>query len=675
MAKKKKKKKISVVEAALTNPVDFGKEMIETGKSQVEEGAKLLQEEAKRLDQSRRMNKETRRQMKKRAWRTLKGHYFLLVLICLAAMYIGIEFNLTTTALNYNDNYREDYQEWQDRSLTGEMRRAFETLSDTTAGQVFLTIVSGNLQGGTEAASQALEDYKGQETPDALGRTNGVLASMRNVLFSGQLFVTIAEMLYSIIKSGELVGILMILVSFALYMWVFIFIRAAMGAVVRRAFLEARSYERVPINDLFHMGIAKRWGRGSRTLFITYLFQSLWNLTIIGGIIKYFSYFLVPYIVAENPDIKPMKAIHLSTRMMKGHKWELFLYQMSFLGWRLLSLVTFSFSDIFWGFAYRQAGYAEYYARMRFLAKAKNMEDAELLNDRWLYSPAGDRTLRHAYSDLVDDELYLATHKVPMGKTRSILANWFGVWIGKDEERRVYQEGASRRYLLEKGRDALKGKCYPMRLNPLCGETLKVQERVKNAYFMRCYTPYSLIMLFLAISMGGWIWEVVLHYIQAGEFVNRGALHGPWLPIYGAGGILALTVINRLRNKPVATMFATMTMCGIVEYLTSYIMEMKNGIRWWDYTGYFLNLNGRICAEGLLLFGIGGMAVIYVAAPLFDSFITRIKKSWLVPLSIGLMLIFTLDWIYSGLHPNMGAGITEGSVVSEENLTGDGSLS
>ena len=47
---------------------------------------------------------------------------------------------------------------------------------------------------------------------------------------------------------------------------------------------------------------------------------------------------------------------------------------------------------------------------------------------------------------------------------------------------------------------------------------------------------------------------------------------------------------------------------------------------WWNYTGYFLNLQGRICAEGVIVFGLGGCAMIYLLAPLFDEIFKRIPK-------------------------------------------------
>ena len=71
------------------------------------------------------------------------------------------------------------------------------------------------------------------------------------------------------------------------------------------------------------------------------VYKDLWNLTIIGGVIKKYSYRLVPFIVAENPKIKPNDAITLSRDLMNGHKFELFVLHLSFIGWLILSLFTF----------------------------------------------------------------------------------------------------------------------------------------------------------------------------------------------------------------------------------------------------------------------------------------------------------------------------------------------
>jgi len=147
--------------------------------------------------------------------------------------------------------------------------------------------------------------------------------------------------------------------------------------------------------------------------------------------------------------------------------------------------------------------------------------------------------------------------------------------------------------------------------------------------------------------------------VADGTFVKRGALLGPWLPIYGSGAVLILILLNRLRTKPAAEFAATIVLCGAVEYGTSFWMgQLHNGTRWWDYTGYLLNLNGRICAEGLLVFGMGGMVVVYLLGPWLDNALRHVPGKLLLPLCVTLVLLFAADVTYSGFHPNEGKGIT-----------------
>ena len=169
----------------------------------------------------------------------------------------------------------------------------------------------------------------------------------------------------------------------------------------------------------------------------------------------------------------------------------------------------------------------------------------------------------------------------------------------------------------------------------------------------------TLVLLFFLFSIIGWCWEVVLHLLSEGTFVNRGVLHGPWLPIYGTGGVLVLLTLYKLRDKPWLEFWATVAVCGVVEYFTAYYLETVYDRRWWDYAGYFLNLHGRICAEGLLVFGLGGMAVVYGVAPLFDNLLHKVRRSVLIGLCAALIALFCVDQAYSHFHPNEGEGITD----------------
>ena len=172
-------------------------------------------------------------------------------------------------------------------------------------------------------------------------------------------------------------------------------------------------------------------------------------------------------------------------------------------------------------------------------------------------------------------------------------------------------------------------------------------------------TVWSLIAVFFAFSMVGWIWEVSLAFVTEGMFVNRGMLHGPWLPIYGSGVAMIAVLLYRFRSKPALEAVAIVVLCGFIEYMTSWLTELRTGMRWWDYTGYFLNLNGRICGEGLAVFALGGMAAVYLLVPIIDAAVTRVKPKLLIPVCVVLMVIFAGDFVYSQFHPNAGAGVTD----------------
>ena len=96
----------------------------------------------------------------------------------------------------------------------------------------------------------------------------------------------------------------------------------------------------------------------------------------------------------------------------------------------------------------------------------------------------------------------------------------------------------------------------------------------------------------------------------------------------------------------------------IFEYVVSVVLESLFGLRWWDYTGYFININGRVCLEGLLVFGLGGCGFTYLVAPFLDNLYNKIKPSIKYLVAIILLSFFILDNIYCHNNPNMGEGIT-----------------
>ena len=94
------------------------------------------------------------------------------------------------------------------------------------------------------------------------------------------------------------------------------------------------------------------------------------------------------------------------------------------------------------------------------------------------------------------------------------------------------------------------------------------------------------LLLFFACSAAGWLWEVLLTAAAAGRWVNRGLLHGPWLPVYGVGGVLLSAALRGLRRRPAAALVLGALLGGAVEYGAALILEQWYHRRWWDYTGW-----------------------------------------------------------------------------------------
>lgn len=187
----------------------------------------------------------------------------------------------------------------------------------------------------------------------------------------------------------------------------------------------------------------------------------------------------------------------------------------------------------------------------------------------------------------------------------------------------------------------------------------RLAKLMKDRNPARHYDLVNLILLFFIFAFVGWCWEVLLHIVQDGIFINRGTMHGPWLPIYGFGGVFIIICLRKLSHKPVLLGVTTIVLCGVLEYFGHWYLEITKGMKWWDYSNHFLNLNGRICFEGLLVFMLAGLAAVYILGPALDDLLNRVSKKirWIV--AAVLVAIFSCDLVYSHYVPNVGRGITD----------------
>ncbi|MDD3453727.1 MAG: putative ABC transporter permease [Bacilli bacterium] len=169
-----------------------------------------------------------------------------------------------------------------------------------------------------------------------------------------------------------------------------------------------------------------------------------------------------------------------------------------------------------------------------------------------------------------------------------------------------------------------------------------MKEEVINLYNIWIY-----ILLFLLYSITGWIVEVINAIYWNKKFINRGFLIGPYCPIYGFGSILMILFLYKYIDDYIVIFVMCVVICGILEYVTSFLMEKIFKTRWWDYSNKKFNINGRICLETLVLFGIGGLLIMYIINPIYVNIINIFSFNTIKIISIVGALLFIADVIVS----------------------------
>lgn len=417
--------------------------------------------------------------------------------------------------------------------------------------------------------------------------TKGVIFSIFNIYTKGQaqvqnIFNSIANY-----KNKEAMASIILIIASIGGMIIRVFISYPIKVGEKRIYLESINYPKTRIKRLTYAFKRERYLPIIKTMFLNEIYKMLWNLTIVGGIIKNYSYKMVQYIIAENPNIKPKDAIKMSREMMNGNKVQAFKLDMSFIGWNILQYATLGFVGLYVT-PYYASTIAELYEVLRKDYIENKKYNYELLNDEKLFE---------------ENEL-------------------------------------------EK---------YP--------DKYESAKKIIKIDYNKKYEPTSIILFFFIFSFVGWLWEVGLYLFRDGILVNRGTMYGPWLPIYGVGCTLIVLLtkfksFRKMLKNPVLTFSVVMILCTLIEYLTSWYIEKVSGIMYWDYTGVFMNINGRVCLECSMFFGIGGCLCVYFVAPFLERRLQGFTAKFKVTICALLAILFYSDSVYSQFHPHTGEGIT-----------------
>ena len=168
------------------------------------------------------------------------------------------------------------------------------------------------------------------------------------------------------------------------------------------------------------------------------------------------------------------------------------------------------------------------------------------------------------------------------------------------------------------------------------------------------YSAAQWLLVFYLYCMLGWCFESTVVSVGQRRLVNRGFLRGPMLPIYGFGAVLMTLALNRFHNAPVPVVFLVSAVIGgAFEYFVSWFMEYAFG---WDYTGTFLNINGRTNFMFMCMWGALGVVWVKLALPALLHTVNLIPWRWRYSITAlcaalmifdGAMTLVALDCWYS----------------------------
>ena len=163
---------------------------------------------------------------------------------------------------------------------------------------------------------------------------------------------------------------------------------------------------------------------------------------------------------------------------------------------------------------------------------------------------------------------------------------------------------------------------------------------------------YTLGVIYLVYSFLGWVAETVTATIKGKHFANRGAAAGPFCFVYGTTAVLLAVGYADLRSRPVYLFFGCMLSATAMEWLTAKLLERLHHRKWWDYSGKKFNLNGYVCLQYSVLWGLLGAASVLWGNDLLLRLCARIPPWLLHPAVWAALAVAALDQIGSAVLVN-----------------------
>ena len=183
-------------------------------------------------------------------------------------------------------------------------------------------------------------------------------------------------------------------------------------------------------------------------------------------------------------------------------------------------------------------------------------------------------------------------------------------------------------------------------------ESNKISKKVKKGIFG--YSFWQILEYFIVYSILGYVIETLYGLLTKGVIESRQSmLYGPFCCIYGLGAICLLCIPKSAKKNNWTLFIAGFIIGSVVEYVVSWVGEVIFNIKWWDYSNFPLNINGRVCVYFSIFWGILTICLNKVINPTVDKALGKIPIKVLNVLTVIIMVFMAFDFIISSFALKM----------------------
>lgn len=287
-----------------------------------------------------------RKNLKDKAKKTVKNNYWTAVVLCFVITILTGEYGNSITGIwQSGDSVLPDYVITQNQYLI-ENEISKDNIAEIQEKQEIIEEITENL------------------TENQLKMVNTITSNLNSLTKSQKYIYKIWDAIELFIMNQNLLGIAYVLIAIIAILYIILLAEPLLVAE-RRYFIIASEKENTKMGVMKEIFKRKNWSNVAVIMFFKSFYNFLWYLTIIGGIIKTYEYRMIPYLLAENPDMNKKEAFARSKQMMKGNKWKTFILDLSFILWEILSTVTFGLLDILYVNPYKIATSVELYKTLK----------------------------------------------------------------------------------------------------------------------------------------------------------------------------------------------------------------------------------------------------------------------------------------------------------------------